>query len=141
MSTSHRTRARELVLQALYALETGNGTSSQVAEDILQESDLDALTLEFALGLFEKTRNNGEEADGVIADLAANWKLERIAVIDRIILRMAMTELKEMVDVPVKVVLNEAIELAKMYSTANSSAFINGILDSFVKNSSKRFEV
>jgi N utilization substance protein B len=141
MSTSHRTRARELVLQALYALETGNGTSSQVAKDILQESDLDASTLEFALGLFEKTRQNGEEADSVIADLAANWKLERIAVVDRIILRMAMTELKEMVDVPVKVVLNEAIELAKMYSTANSSAFINGILDSFVKNSSKRFEV
>jgi N utilization substance protein B len=141
MSTSHRTRARELVLQALYALETGNGTSSQVAEDILQQSDLDASTLEFALGLFEKTRQNGEEADSVIADLAANWKLERIAVVDRIILRMAMTELKEMVDVPVKVVLNEAIELAKLYSTANSSAFINGILDSFVKNSSKRFEV
>jgi len=66
--------------------------------------------------------------------LALNWRLERIAVIDQIVLRMAMTELRTMPDVPAKVVLNEAIELVKQYSTAESSAFVNGILDSFLKN-------
>jgi len=73
--------------------------------------------------------------------LADNWKLERIALVDRLILRMAMTELREMADVPVKVVLNEAIELAKRYSTASSSAFVNGLLDAFIKNSPDKFRV
>ena len=66
--------------------------------------------------------------------MAANWDLERTASIDRIVLRMAIVELTEFQSVPVKVVLNESIELVKKYSTAKSSRFVNGILDHFAKN-------
>ena len=78
-------------------------------------------------------RGNAEKADEYIAGLAENWHLERIAAIDRNILRMAITELEMIPDTPVKVVLNEAIELAKKFSTIESSKFVNGILDNFVK--------
>jgi N utilization substance protein B len=138
---SNRSRARELVLQALYAVETGTNSAEEVADEVIRDDKLDNGVLEYARSLFGLSREKAEWADRTIESLASNWRLERIAMIDRIILRMALVELTEMVDVPVKVVLNEAIELAKLYSTANSSAFVNGILDSFVKNSPERFEV
>jgi len=134
MADSSRSRARELVLQGLYAIEVGENSSEDVFADIIDEGDLDGRTREFAHALFEQVRGNRQWSDQAITELAHNWKLERIAVVDRIILSMAMTELKVMPEVPVKVVLNEAIELAKLFSTAESSAFINGILDAFVKN-------
>ncbi len=134
MAGSTRSRARELVLQGLYAVEIGESTPEDVLADIIDDSDLDGRTREFAHALFEQVREGRQWSDRAITELAHNWKLERIAVVDRIIMSMAMTELKVMPDVPVKVVLNEAIELAKLFSTAESSAFINGILDAFVKN-------
>ncbi|MEW5795768.1 MAG: transcription antitermination factor NusB [Candidatus Zixiibacteriota bacterium] len=134
MSRSPRSHARELVLQGLYALEVGGGSPDDIAVKVISEDGLDENSLVFARHLFDAVRQNRDWADRTISALARNWRLERIAVIDQIVLRMAMTELKVMPDVPVKVVLNEAIELVKLYSTADSSAFINGILDSFIKN-------
>ena len=141
MSTSARSRARELALQVLYALEMGVDSPDKLLDDLTAEDPLDESTMEYARGLIAITCEKAEATDARIAGLADNWKLERIALIDRLILRMAMTELSEMVDVPVKVVLNEAIELAKKYSTASSSGFVNGLLDAFVKNSPDRFRV
>jgi N utilization substance protein B len=80
-------------------------------------------------------------ADGIIAKLAENWDVERIAVIDRIILQMALVEMKSMPDIPIKVAINEAIELGKKFSTRQSSAFINGILDRYVKDAEKSGEM
>jgi len=134
MAQTARSRARDLVLQGLYAAEMGETSLSEVVADVIRDDKLDAKSLDFAHRLFEQVRQHREWADKTISGLAHNWKLKRIAVIDQIILRMAMTELKAMPDTPVKVVLNEAIELAKLYSTAESSSFVNGILDSFVKN-------
>ncbi len=134
MAASGRSRARELVLRSLYALEMGESTPADVLKDVMEGEEHDEQNLKFAGFLIEKVQVHREWTDKSISELAHNWRLERIAVIDRIILRMAMTELKEMPDTPVKVVLNEAIELAKLYSTGESSAFINGILDTFVKN-------
>ena len=134
MALSGRSQAREMVLRSLYALEMGKSTPADVLKDIMEGEELDEQNLGFASFLIEKAKEHREWSDKFISELAHNWRLERIAVIDQIILRMAMTELKEMPDTPVKVVLNEAIELAKLYSTGESSAFINGILDSFVKN-------
>ena len=136
MSRSPRSHARELVLQGLYALEVGGGGPDDIADKVIADDGLDEKSLEFARHLYEQVRTHRDWADRTISELAHNWRLERIAVIDQIVLRMAMTELKVMPDVPVKVVLNEAIELVKLYSTAESSAFINGILDSFVKSPS-----
>lgn len=130
---SSRSRARELVLQTLYACEHGESDPEKTFEAIAQENPLGEKNTRFAMSLLHLVIDNGEAADKHIANLAENWHLERIAAIDRHILRMAMTELDMIPDTPVKVVLNEAIELAKKFSTIESSKFVNGILDNYVK--------
>jgi N utilization substance protein B len=101
--------------------------------DIAKELDLSPKSLEYARHLFEMMEQKSDWASDQLTNLSDNWKLERMAAIDRIILRMALVELELMADVPVKVAINEAIELAKKYSTPESSKFVNGILDSFAK--------
>jgi len=134
VARSPRSHARELVLKGLYALEVGGASPDDVTTSVIADDGLDAQSLEFARHLFDQVRLHRDWANRTITRLAHNWRLERIAIVDQIVLRMAMTELKVMPDVPIKVVLNEAIELVKLYSTAESSSFVNGILDSFVKN-------
>ena len=128
---SPRRLARELVLKRLYAAEVGEITPDDVLKDVVEEKSLGKKNLEFAREFFLLVQGKGEWADGIIGRLSENWDVERIAAIDRIIIRMALVELAMMPDVPVKVVINEAIELGKKYSTGGSSSFINGILDRF----------
>ena len=135
---TQRRRARELALKALYALAMGGGEIEEIQQRVIVDDGLGARHIEFARSLFELAHRHAAWADETIASLAENWDLNRIARIDRTILTMAMVELREMPDVPEKVVLNEAIELAKKYSTEDSAAFINGILDRFVKNMPER---
>ena len=135
MKTSPRHRARELVLQGLYALKYNEKNQDEILDDILTGEDLSKKNIEFAKNLYLKVIENSQQADREIVKLAENWELERIALIDRIILQIAIVELMYMPDIPEKVVLNEAIELAKTYSTNESSAFVNGILDNFLKKS------
>jgi N utilization substance protein B len=137
MGQSSRTKARRAVLQALYALETGGPPGLENLEAAIGNEALSAAGAAFARHLYDLAIEHRAWSDQQIASLAHNWRLERIAVIDQVVLRMAMTELKTMPDVPIKVVLNEAIELVKLYSTAESSAFVNGILDNFIKNSTE----
>jgi len=122
-----------MVLQALYALECGD----RVPGDDLFNMEADDLppprAVDYARKLFDLVRANRDDVDKQIERLATNWDLDRIAAIDRNILRLAIVELDHMVDVPIKVVLNEAIELAKKFSTVESSAFVNGILDKYAK--------
>ncbi len=89
---------------------------------------------DFALGLFDKTILNQKEMEPVIAAKTQNWDIERIALMDIIIMKMAITEILKFNDVPVKVSLNEYIELSKMYSTPKSKQFINGVLDKLVED-------
>ncbi len=133
MKESPRSRARELVLQSLYAWEHGEVEPNKAFESISGDDNLGRKNLEFALNLLGLVIKHSAEADVHITALAENWHLDRIAAIDRAILRMAIIELQMIPDTPVKVVLNEAIELAKKYSTLESSKFVNGILDNFVK--------
>ncbi len=133
MSESPRRRARELALQALYALEIDENESQETLDRVIVDDTLSAKNLEFARSIVLLVREHAAWADSQISQLARNWDLSRIAELDRIILRMALVEIKEMPDTPVKVAINEAIELAKRFSTAESSAFINGILDPYVK--------
>jgi len=135
MKISPRHRTRELVLQGLYALKYNEKNPDDILEDVLKEEDLSKKNIEFARTLYMKVIENSQQADRVIASLAENWELDRIALIDRIILQMALVELMYIPDVPEKVVLNEAIELAKTFSTNDSSAFVNGILDNYLKKS------
>ena len=134
MDKSPRHRARELALQGLYALESGQEEASEIIEHVIESEELSEKSVQFARDLFNLVAANTAWADDQIARLAENWDLRRIATIDRTILRMALVELEKAPDVPVKVVINEAIELAKTFSTSQSFGFINGILDQFVKD-------
>jgi len=135
MNESPRRKARELVLKGLYALENGAAEQEDILADVVSSEKIGSKAEEFGRALFGRVCDKRDWADKKITQLAQNWSLNRIARIDRDILRMAMVEIEEFPDIPVKVVLNEAIELAKKYSSADSSRFINGILDRFVKDS------
>lgn len=94
-------------------------------------------TRTFANQLFEGALKETKESDELIVQQAKNWKLERLAVIDRAILRLAIHELRT-TDTPPKVVLNEAVELAKKFSSEDSAPFVNGILDAIHKTLQKK---
>lgn len=129
-----RRQAREQVLKALYSVEIGKNEINEVARQLIQlPLRNDAKLSEFARMLFIRTLDTGVQNDQIIARHIRNWELGRLATIDRLVLRMALTELLEFPDVPVKVTLNEAIEIGSLYSTANSGRFINGILDAALK--------
>jgi len=118
-------------MQALYAFELGSGDAQHVLENVIKKHlEKDPESLDFAENLFLKTLDFTEEADEIVVKYARNWELSRIALIDRILLRLAMCEMLSFEDIPPKVTINEAIEVAKRYSTAKSGQFINGILDS-----------
>ncbi len=133
MSEAPRHLARIVVLQTLYAVEHAEQELDDAFDAIANKEGLKEQHRKFATDLLNAVVEKSIEMDEHISALAENWKIERIAFIDKNIMRMAMTELTMFIDVPVKVVLNEAIELAKEFSTKKSSQFINGILDSFIK--------
>lgn len=124
-----RTRARELALQFLYQLDLRGADLLPEAQEFLQSSERDRPTCGFATQLIEGVHANQERIDQVIRKVAQNWEINRMAVIDRNVLRLATFELLYCADIPPKVAINEAIELGKRYSTQNSGGFINGILD------------
>ncbi len=124
-----RSRARELALQALYLIDVrGPDARDEVALYLHAQTD-DPETREFATELVEGVSRQREQIDERIAAIAQNWQIHRMAVVDRNILRIGTFELTALADIPPKVSINEAIELAKRYSTADSGAFVNGILD------------
>ena len=86
----------------------------------------------FVKELLLKTIDFSEEYEGLIADKAKNWETDRIALLDMLLMKMALCELEHFSTIPVKVTLNEYIELAKLYSTPKSKVFINGVLDKLV---------
>jgi transcription antitermination factor NusB len=124
-----RTRARELALQFLYQVDLRGDDLMSEAEEWVRGEERDRETVGFALRLVEGTHEHRAEVDAAIQEVAQNWNTARMAVIDRNVLRIAAHELLHCKDIPPKVANNEAIELGKRYSTQNSGAFINGILD------------
>jgi len=125
-----RRKARELALQFLYALDV-NAARDPAPHDgeFWARHPVDSETRGFAEGLVRGSTQNQEKIDHVIAQFAEHWDLDRMAVVDRNILRMAVYELLWQTDVPPKVTINEAIEIAKKFGTRESSRFINGVLD------------
>jgi N utilization substance protein B len=96
---------------------------------------------EFAINLFRKTIMASDQYEKIIADKTHNWELERIAMMDILLMKMAVCELMEFPSIPVKVTLNEYIDLSKMYSTPKSSIFINGILDKLIADFKKNNQI
>ena len=124
-----RTRARELALQALYQLDLRGAEVLGDIERFLSEREAEPEVRAFARLLIDGCWQHLAELDAAIAAVAENWDIRRMAVVDRNVLRLASFELLFLDDVPPKVSINEAIDLAKRFSTADSGAFVNGILD------------
>lgn len=131
--TGSRRKAREAVLQALYWSESSGDSVGQTVHTMAIRTGLSDEAAQFADALGRATWESREDMDRLIEGVSQNWDLDRIARVDRILLRMALTEIRHFPDIPVKVSMNEAIELAKRYSEAKASAFINGILDALIK--------
>lgn len=130
---STRREARIQVMKALYAHEqAGDSPEHLVGTLLAPELAEDQETLAFAESLFRTTLETSDEADDIIQEHATNWDLPRITVVDRALLRMAVTELLEFEEIPPKVSIDEAIEIAKIYSTPRSDTFINGVLDAIL---------
>lgn len=130
-----RTRARELALQFLYMLEVRGADAFAELDAFLDhhtkggEQTGREDVAEYAAKICRGVHENRHEIDAWIEAIAENWRLSRMAAVDRNVLRLATWELLHEPEVPYKVVINEAIEIAKRYSTAQSGAFANGILD------------
>ena len=127
-----RRQARAYALQILYARDVDAGTdvAGAVAKwDADFELELEPAAREFAQALVRAAVDRATAVDELIAKASKNWRLERMSRVDRNILRLGSVELSAFPDVPVKVVINEAVELAKRFGTAESPAFVNGILD------------
>lgn len=132
MKTRKNTLARELAIQALYQHDLraqSVGFSADEIEEFLSEMTSDPEILAYARFLVRGAIARQEEIDERISRVLRHWKLSRTATVDRCVLRMAVFELLESKDVPPKVAIDEAIELAKKFSTEQSGAFVNGILD------------
>ncbi len=128
---SKRRIVRERVLQILYAYELNNSSLQNTVDAILVDV-IDSVDRDFAKNLVYKVVNHSEEFDEKIKRRVANWEMNRIAIIDKILLRIGICELLYFPDIPPKVSINEVIEIAKDFSTAGSGKFINGILDAIL---------
>ena len=137
MSTGIRRRARWYALQVLYALDLNPDQDPGLvalayAGDF--DLDIDDRSIDFARMLIQQAVTHQGEVDDVIQSASRNWRLERMSRVDRNILRLATAELYHARDIPVRVVINEAVELAKRFGAAESPAFVNGILDRIAQN-------
>ncbi len=140
-----RTRSREIVLQVLYQLEIrGNDVIGEI-DDFCTEQGKEAEVSDFAIKLVRGCVQEIKEIDRKITAISENWELQRMPVVDRNILRLACYELFYMDDIPPKVSINEAIDLAKRFSTEKSGVFVNGILDKIyslnIKNGQKTQQI
>ncbi len=124
-----RRKGREFALMILYELEFRPGEADRILEEFWQDHLAPPEVQAFTDSLVRGTLEHVREIDQLITANAAHWSLVRIAPIERNILRMAAHELLHRYDIPEKVSINEAIELAKLYGSEESGAFVNGILD------------
>ncbi|MCH7761671.1 transcription antitermination factor NusB [candidate division TA06 bacterium] len=126
-----RRKAREKVLMSLYRMDMSGERLEGILKSALGESqdEIDPFTEE----LIKKISVHLQEIDEIIGKITENWEFQRIAIIDRNILRFAICELLYFEEIPTKVTIDEAIEIAKKYSTEESGRFVNGILDRAAK--------
>ena len=139
MSNAKQSRrsAREAVLQALYAIEVGKETKSKALKDILKRESRNHDAKNFITELFNVSLSNREWCEDQIKSRLNNWEFKRVAVLDRLLLIVAIAEIFFIDTVPPKVSISEAIQIAKRYSTEDSSAFVNGVLDNIYKSVAK----
>jgi N utilization substance protein B len=130
-----RRYGRELALQALFKIDVGKADPKRCIEDIKSEdsSQVSEDIKEFAISLTQGVVDNLEEIDRAIESSAHEWSLDRMASVDRNVLRIAAYEIMFCPDIPIKVSINEALELVKIYSEPESVKFVNGVLGTVAK--------
>jgi len=128
-----RRKARELALQMLYQHDLSGNTPETIVSTFEDLQKSKPSTREFATRIFKGTVDNLSKIDEMIVQQADNWRLSRMAVVDRNIIRMSIYEFLNETDTPKLVIIDEAIEIAKKFGTQKSSQFINGILDGILK--------
>jgi transcription antitermination protein NusB len=127
---TRRTRGREIALQVLYQADLNPGLAPEEIRQFIERRLLgDTKLCEFTRSLIAGVQAHQARIDALISEVAENWRIDRMAAIDRNILRLGAYEMLYCPDVPTKVAINESLELAKRYSTGQSSRFVNGILD------------
>lgn len=136
MARSKR-RSREAALQTLYEIEVGKGHEASAMTNTLEAAELPEDLAEYAVRLTEGIRARQQELDGILSPLVEGYEFSRLAAVDRNLLRIAAYELYHEPAIPPAVSINEAIEIAKKYSTAESGRFVNGVLGRLVKQSPK----
>jgi N utilization substance protein B len=124
-----RSSGRESALQMLFAMEASGGSAERVVAAYWRETPGDPEGREYADGVLRGVAGELEKVDEVIRKASTNWRLERMARVDRNVLRLGAWELLRSTDVPRAVILDEAVELAKAFGTDESSAFVNGVLN------------
>ncbi len=125
-----RTRARSLALQALYEIDMTGHAPGEVIEARFTESPMEEVLCEFARQIVVGVLPIMPELDKLIAQHAPEWPLDQVAIIDRNILRIALWEIAVSQETPLKVAINEAVELAKVYGSDSTPRFVNGVLGS-----------
>ncbi len=129
-----RRKGRELALQMLFQWELGRHSPAHVLSTFLRAQKVDADVEGFARALFEGTVGEIEQLDRLVQEHSEHWRPERMAAVDRNILRVALYELLHFPDTPPAVVIDEALEIARRFSGEDSAAFVNGVLDGIRKN-------
>jgi len=133
----NRSKARELSLEYLYQWFLLESEACQSIGDFLLEKEVENDIREYARTLIAGVLREKEKIDEIISSVAQNWSIDRMIIIDRVILSISTFEILHLEDIPKRVSINEAIELAKKYSTVKSFAFVNGLLDQI----SKKFNI
>jgi transcription antitermination protein NusB len=123
-----RRKSREFALQMLFQWDLSPQKPARIKQQFWKTARAAASTREFADQLFEGAVAEAAKSDQLVEELSANWRLDRLAAIDRNILRLALYELR-FGTAPPKVVINEALELARTFSSEDAPAFLNGVLD------------
>ncbi len=126
-----RRKAREVVLQALYESEFSDKPWTEILDGQTKDRASTPETIEYAQTLLAKVRETEADLDEKIRSCLDNWELERISLIDKNILRFALAEMLFFREVPAKVIIDEAIEIAHKYSSREAGSFVNGVLDRF----------
>jgi len=137
---STRRKGRELALQALYQIEITGDPSGAAVDLFLRHFEGNARAKDFARRLVSGTVSQRGEIDRLLAEATEHWRLERLAKVDFVLLRMAVYELRFCADIPTSVTLDEAIEIAKRFGSEESAGFINGVLDCVAKSSGGKAE-
>lgn len=127
-----RTKARSIALQVLYEVDISGHKPGEVLSGRLERLKIDHSLKQFVSQIVSGVIANKDILDEFISDFAPDWPLEQVAIIDRNLLRMALWEIAVYLDTPIKVVINETVELAKIYGSDGSARFINGVLGNII---------